>query len=429
MKRLFATSLALAFSASAGLAEGVSTCSDLRSPVPIAGYSYVELEQGDRLDFGNSSMYYCVAVYKAKGEIYRGVGFGNCVGSFTAPADGDYFVDVINLYYEAGKSSQDNPKAVGEQPPNVVLDVIQPVSPPPMVMTYPTMQCTPGSAGEEELAQSQATAAGAGTSTNAIEEAIDNAAEGAGAARLTANGVFLSTQGKHGSARAWGSLHARQFNGDVDGKSIEFTLGVDTLVGPNTRMGLILSKGRSDLDVNSIDVEIDSLSFGPYVTHKLSDTYELSAFLVVSEPKFDIDGTDYTAKRVGGGIKFDADYSLGTTEVNSYASLTGFSEKHPDVTINGSDVDAHEVTSVVGKIGTRAIFNAGQPLRPYLGVGVDFRKFDDGIDDMQEFASPRVNAGLSYKGEAGTFALDLSGGRILEDTRDTSMRISYQLDF
>ena len=411
MKKSIYGAIALAMSASTAVAQSATyTCADLSTPTAVYNAT-VSLEAGDTLNFDNVAANTCYVVFSGIALLAP----HSCAGSsFTAPTTGTYYVATQFQF----------PEPPGFPDAKVNAESTALLAPAGQI------QCTPASSINAGLIQGQAAATGAGGSTSAIEEALDNALGGAsGGARLTRNGVFLSTQGKGSTARAWGSLHARQFSGDVDGKSLEFTLGVDTLVAPSTRLGLILSKGRSDLDVNDSSVDIDSLSFGPYVSHKLSDIYEVSAFMVVSEPEYDIDGAEYKAKRLGGGIKFDADYTLGQTEVNSYASLTGFSEKHPDATINGIDVDGHTVSSLLGAIGTKAIFNAGKPLRPYLGVGVDLRKFDDGINDVQEFASPRVNAGFSYEGAAGTLSLDLSGGHILEDTRDTSMRLSYQMDF
>ncbi len=410
MKKSIYAAIGLTLSASTAVAQSATyTCDDLRTPTALYNAT-VSLEEGDTLNFDNLAENACYVVYTG---IFAPV--LTCAGSsYTAPTSG--------IYYVATQFQLPEGPGVPDAKVNAASST--------QVILPGTVQCTPPSASNPGLTQGKASATGAGGSTSAIEEAIDNALGGAaGGARLTRNGVFLSTQGKGSDARAWGSLHARQFSGDVDGKSLEFTLGMDTLVAPSTRVGLILSKGRSDLDVNGSSVDIDSLSFGPYVSHKLSDIYELSAFVVMSKPEYEIDGTEYDAKRLSGGIKFDADYTLGQTEVNSYASLTGFSEKHPEVTIDGSDVDGHTVSSLLGAIGTKAIFNAGKPLRPYLGVGVDMRKFDDGINDVQEFASPRVNAGFSYEGAAGTLSLDLSGGQILEDTRDASMRLSYQMDF
>lgn len=410
MKKSIYAAIGLTLSASTAVAQSATyTCDDLKTPTALYNAT-VALEEGDTLTFDNVAENACYVVYTV---IVAPV--ITCAGSsFTAPTSGTYHVATQFQLPE------------GPGVPDAKVNAASSTQ----LFLAGTVQCTSPSASNPGLTQGKASATGAGSSTSAIEEAIDNALGGAaGGARLTRNGVFLSTQGKGSTARAWGSLHARQFSGDVDGKSLEFTLGMDTLVAPSTRVGLILSKGRSDLDVNGSNVDIDSLSFGPYVSHKLSDIYELSAFVVMSKPEYDIDGTEYDAKRLSGGIKFDADYTLGQTEVNSYASLTGFSEKHPEVTIDGTDVDGHTVSSLLGAIGTKAIFNAGKPLRPYLGVGVDMRKFDDGINDVQEFASPRVNAGFSYEGAAGTLSLDLSGGHILEDTRDASMRLSYQMDF
>ncbi|MEE3360671.1 MAG: autotransporter outer membrane beta-barrel domain-containing protein [Pseudomonadota bacterium] len=411
MKKSIYAAIGLTLSASTAVAQSATyTCDDLSAPTSLY-FANISMEAGDTLNFSNLEENACFFVNSG---ISIAAPSSCSTSSFTAPTAGEYYV---SLLYQMPP---------GFLPPAAKANAVSSTQ-----MVPPgTVQCTPASVSNPGLTQGKASATGAGSSTSAIEEAIDNALGGTtGGARLTRNGVFLSTQGKGSTARAWGSLHARQFSGDVDGKSLEFTLGMDTLVAPSTRVGLILSKGRSDLDVNGSSVDIDSLSFGPYVSHKLSDIYELSAFVVMSKPEYDIDGTEYDAKRLSGGIKFDADYTLGQTEVNSYASLTGFSEKHPEVTIDGTDVDGHTVSSLLGAIGTKAIFNAGKPLRPYLGVGVDMRKFDDGINDVQEFASPRVNAGFSYEGAAGTLSLDLSGGQILEDTRDASMRLSYQMDF
>lgn len=284
---------------------------------------------------------------------------------------------------------------------------------------------TPGGASAGVTgAQTSAALVAAQTATGAIGGAVASASAGTQAA-VTRDGLFLSTSGASTALQAWLSLQARSYDGTVDGRSHEFTLGADFEVGAQTRLGLLLSSGKADLDVGGLAVDVDALSFGPYFKTRFGQHYELTGFYVFARPEYDIAGTSYRADRQAGGLNLTASYSWGATEIDSFLGLSGFAEDHPAA----GALAARTVSGLTGSIGTRATFARGAALRPYVSLGADFSQFDDGLGATDTHGSPRLGTGFTWNSEGSTFSMDLNGGQIIEDTRDVELRMKYNLNF
>lgn len=282
-----------------------------------------------------------------------------------------------------------------------------------------------GVTGGPAAAQGTGALVSATGSTRMIGGAINNALTGGAPAVVTKNGLFLSTRDSGSGLIGWAAAQGRWFDGDVDGTSRELTFGMDFEAGRNTRLGLFLSAGRADLDISGVSVDSTSFSFGPYFKTSLSDRYTLTGYALWARPDYSVGTTSYEAERRAAGLTANADYTWGSTDIRSFVGVSAFSEDHPAA----GALAARDVTSVTGSLGTRATFQTGTALAPYVSLGAEFTRFDDGLGGESSFTSPRIGTGFDYDTGAGNLSLDLDGGRILEDTRDLRLRMNYNLNF
>lgn len=273
-------------------------------------------------------------------------------------------------------------------------------------------------------AQGQGATLAAGASVNAVGGAVNSALSGT-SRTVTRNGLFFSTSGADTVYNGWVSLQGRSYSGAIDGESYELSFGTDFEIGMGKRLGLFLSMGQSDLNIGGVIVESDGVSFGPYVKMELGDRYSVTGYALFAQPDYTVGGTRYQADRRALGVTVNADYMIGNTEIVSYLGLSGFTEDHPAA---GALV-ARDISSFTGSIGTRASFNAGAPFRPYLSLGADFMRFDDGINGTITHNTPRVGAGFIYDSGAGSLNMHINGGEILQGTDDVEVRVNYDLEF
>lgn len=264
----------------------------------------------------------------------------------------------------------------------------------------------------------------AAASVGAVGGAVNKALNQTGGA-VTRDGLFFSTSGADGVYTGWVSFQGRNYSGTIDGESYEFTLGTDMDLGAGRKIGFFLSVGETDLVIGGTAVDSDAVSFGPYVKMDFGDRYSLTGYALFAQPNYTVGGTSYEADRRALGVTVNADYQIGNTEISSYVGLSGFKEDHPAAGL----LAARDISSVTGSIGTRASFNPGSAFRPFVSLGFDFMRFDDGINGTFSHNTPRIGAGFAYDAPMGTLDVDVNGGEILQGTDDIEVRINYNLSF
>lgn len=300
--------------------------------------------------------------------------------------------------------------------------------------TADTLTCSPGrgiptgGGGSKPIegaaAQGSGAVLAAGASVGAVGGSINKALNKTPGS-VTRDGLFFSSSGADGVYNGWASLQARNYSGVMDGESYEFTLGADMDLGAGRKVGLFLSVGRTDLVIGGTVVESDAVSFGPYVKMDFGERYSLTGYALFAQPDYTVGATSYRADRRALGVTVNAEYVIGNAEITSFIGLSGFQEDHPAAGV----LVARDIESVTGSIGTRATFNPGSAFKPFVSLGFDFMRFDDGINGMIAHNTPRLGAGFSYDAPMGTLDVDVNGGEILQGTDDVEVRINYNLSF
>ena len=289
----------------------------------------------------------------------------------------------------------------------------------------------------ENNAAPSAAAATAGATGSAVGKAVRTATNGrnnsggGGAGRLTdlslsETGLFFAARPENNDGQFWGALEGRWFNGDIDGDGAELTLGADWELPSGLIIGGILSVGSYDLEAEGSEVEISSLTYGPYLSKQVSDLYSIDALITYSRPEYDIDGTEFTAERWAGDIRATADYSMGANDVSSFVSIGGYRERQP----GAGALAERDISQVRAAIGTKIIFNPMADFRPFVSMAAEHVSFDAGAGaDRVSHTSPRIGLGFAYDINGGRIDFDLDGGEFIEGTRDVGLLVRYSIDF
>ena len=341
--------------------------------------------------------------------------------SFTAPADGNYRFAMTG---RGGAAIEPNP--VDPTGPGVSGEVISNCV---AAETEPNDD-GPGEPGEADLGgtiAANAAALNANGALNRIGAARQN--NGAPGVQATRNGLRFSTSGEGGLTgdgwTVWGSAGFQRFDGGFDGDSMALTFGADMQIGATPRLGFMVDYSDLDVTAGATPVTAETFSFGPYVSVDLNGKWSLDAFLAYGQPEYVVGGTPFTADRLLGGVTLNAEYMLGGVAVTSFISADGFSEDHPAV----GATPARTLSNLRASLGTRAEFNPGQNVRPYLSIAAEASQFDDGLGTETSNFSPRLGAGLTVDGDLGSFNVNVGGGEIIDGTRDYTFSLGYEARF
>jgi hypothetical protein len=274
---------------------------------------------------------------------------------------------------------------------------------------------------------SQSAAAAAATSSGAVGSAISNAFASRGGStgpRLTQNGLFFSTQGQTNGAVMWGALKGTKFSGALDGQGGEVSLGADWEVATDTILGVALSFGSYEVELNGTSYENEALAFGPYMSTKLADGIDLKAFVLLAKPEYKSGGASWDAHRVIGGVDLGVSYALGGVQATGYLALSGFKE-----TLSGAAPGGErEISQTMASLGSRFDFAPTAAIRPNMTIGADAIRFDDGLTVM-ESTSPHFGLGLDADMGPGTLSINLDGSEIFDEAKAVSLGLRFSASF
>lgn len=255
----------------------------------------------------------------------------------------------------------------------------------------------------------------------------------------TQDGTILS--GEEGSSwggpfSAWASVDTKFLNGTYSGNSTSLIFGADTLVGGTTLIGLIGGYNRSSVGLPfGQKVKADGFSIGPYFSTQLSETVSLDGFVAYGEPDYDVDGGQFTGKKLFGNLTLTGTVPLANADLYPFISIASAREKLPAFTSVNPVVayGATEIKGLVGTIGTSVGYNAierdGRIYLPRAGVEVDFVRNDDGFGNEDSFQTLRINGGVSIIGDTGAWSLGADLGRTSEGTTTVGANATYVWQF
>ncbi len=292
----------------------------------------------------------------------------------------------------------------------------------------PPVGCPPSDEGPEDpdTGPSEGSSLGSGNaSVGAIDDAVDDAFSDGGSGVQASRGTLqLSTMGTGGMSRGWEAWvvgQGRLFGGSLTGGGFEGTVGAHVGIGPAAHFGVLVSYGDYTLTQGGTTTDTEALSYGPYFKLDLTERYRLDGYLAFASPNYTSGATSYSSARTLGGLNLRATYEISGVEIDSFLGVRGFSESLPSA--SGA---ARTITSYTGSIGSRATFNAGRRLRPYVSLAGEYNSFSNGLGTTTDSIAPRVEAGLDYRGDAGTLSINLDGGQLFTGTEDYGVALRYE---
>lgn len=236
--------------------------------------------------------------------------------------------------------------------------------------------------------------------------------------------AFLSQSGGSGWT-AWVALELRKFDGDYDGNAVNFAGGADYQISDSTALGVMLSFGQSDLDGGAGDFESKNRGVGPYFLHDFGNGLSAEGFLTYEAVDYDVAAGEFDADRISYGLTLKGSANLGGLDVTPFLRLEGFNEDQEAY----AAVAQNDVTYRTLGAGARVDFDMGD-FDPYISLAIENRKLTSESSSDENFNAPRLGFGFDYEPTATSrLSVDIDAGKVLEDTRDYGLILTYEADF
>lgn len=259
-----------------------------------------------------------------------------------------------------------------------------------------------------------------------LGQAISNATRLVLGPQAGSSGVFFSTRNRAGAVTdtaLWFALDGSNFSGVADGNGFTLSFGVQASFSPEFIGGLALSYNETELDTAAGNFEVEGTVIGPYFSYS-PGAYKLDGYLLYGNTDYTLNGATGDGDRLLYGLTASAAFVRETVTISPYLSLTGYSE---DIGAIGAAA-ASDVDQTTLGLGARFDFTGMQGVNPYLLVGVDAWRFDDGTTTNDDVTA-RLGAGLSMDLGAGQFSLDLTASEVADDLDAVTFGLRYDMRF
>lgn len=255
---------------------------------------------------------------------------------------------------------------------------------------------------------------------------------------VSKNHIFVSTQNLAESelgtpeVNAWVSAEGRHYSGAFDGYSADIIMGADRLFADNLLAGILLGYGRTDIEDSTNHAVVDSPVIGAYFANELQSGLVLDGFLSYARPDYDTADATFKSDRISAALSLSGEYVTAKGNIRPFAWVSGYNESQPGYTGASGAVAANDVEAYKSSLGARfeaenAVGLGG--MTPFFSLAVDYSYVHSTSNGSDEFAAPRLGAGLSGSVGAGYLSLDLDGGKVTSDTYDVGLRATYEVTF
>ena len=429
--KLFAAPLAIVATGNAVSAGATLSCSDMNtiSGTTTSSISFqIDMFPGETLTIHTTTPTNLGALVS-----YPASSPNNHTPAVSDPNPGDYDCSPV-------LNSCDGYQIQVEEPTRIVVKVLNwnnentgplsEIAPQSVDIADYSFSCTSGSNNSSTTAHIEGGAQGGAFNAGLGGQA---GARNGGGNNVTQNSMFLSTANMGNDDSAWSVwMHGdlRRYEGDYEGNGTNLVIGADTEIGAGTYIGGLIGIGSLDLDHNPsvTNYSSDTISFGGYIIASLGGNLGLHGYVAMGRPDVDADGETFSADRRLAGLTIDGTYSSGSLSWTPFLSISGFEEDRPDYGL----VAAHTVVSYTGSVGLRIDAEAqmgGSMAYPYVSIAGEFRHFDDGLGNVEEFEAMRLGAGVVVQSGDTTFSLDFDKGNVTENTEDFGISFNWRGQF
>jgi ubiquitin len=264
---------------------------------------------------------------------------------------------------------------------------------------------------------------------------ITGAVAGRVAARLGpalgSPGLSASTSGGGGALEAWVSADLVSLSDAVTGDGGSLTFGADTVTGAGLLLGAYV--GQTWLTFRGdAPAKAQSPAVGGYFGLPLGDSLLLDGHLGFARPRVEIGADSVTSRRVMGALGLSGSWQAAGLTLTPALRLMAYDEELPANTLGGlprpeESLQYRSVSLSLRVAGQEPLGGTG--LIPYAQVGLDRVSLDSSLDGETLFTAPRAALGVTGALGAGSLAVELSGGALLQDVNDLGLSLDYRLDF
>ena len=259
---------------------------------------------------------------------------------------------------------------------------------------------------------------------------------GGAGSTVSRNGLYFSTHDMPGNRgtpmeySAWGSLSGRVYRDGLEGHSVDFVVGADRFVTPQTLLGLMFGGGVTDLEDNDgNNASARSFLVGTYGAHQYASGLMTDGYLAYSGANYEADGIDIDTDRFLLGVSLSGEMVQPTGVLTPRMRLDAAWEQFPD------DID-----EVAGGTARRAVLGigarydwttliVGTGLSPFLSADMEFGWSESASGTSDKFASPRIGLGVSGVLAGGSLSTGFDIGRTTSETYDYGLRLNYAFTF
>ena len=259
---------------------------------------------------------------------------------------------------------------------------------------------------------------------------------GGAGSTVSRNGLYFSTQDMPGNRgtpmeyTAWGSLTGRVYRDGLEGHSVDFVVGADRFVAPETLVGLMFGGGVTELEDNDGNsASAHSFLVGTYGAHQYASGLMTDGYLAYSGANYEADGIDIDTDRFLIGVSLSGEMVQPTGVLTPRMRLDAAWEQFPD------DID-----EVAGGTARRAVLGigarydwttliVGTGLSPFVSADMEFGWSESANGTSDKFASPRIGLGVSGVLAGGSLSTGFDIGRTTSETYDYGLRLSYAFTF
>ncbi len=279
---------------------------------------------------------------------------------------------------------------------------------------------------------SHLTDANAATQLLSVTEAVGARVRSQLGATPSAGPEPVSKSGAAPDWDVWASSSALRLSGTDNGNGGNLTIGADTNMGSDALAGVYLAYDWSRLQENAQESTARAPAVGIYLGVKLAERFVLDAHLGRATPDYRLSGSDFQSDRVMGSIGLTGAWETGATVWSPGIRISGYKESVP-AHAEGSATfasDHRQFWSTTASIRAEAKAGLGDTdLRPYAEMSIGRSNPISDIDGSLSFATTRGALGLTGSWGLCALSVELSGGDVLDGTRDGNVSASLSVSF
>ncbi len=209
--------------------------------------------------------------------------------------------------------------------------------------------------------------------------------------------------------------------GDYKGGNV--TVGADTRLGAAVVLGVYAAYDWTQIAAQ----QAKSPALGAYFGAQM-DRFQLDAQLGAARSEYIVADADFSGARVLGSLGVTGSWDVQGITLAPSLRISGYDETIPahHEGITAFDDDHRQYRAATASVRARI---GGDDVQPYVQIDLGRAQIRSSRDDDQTFDTRRVAIGLSGPLGQGRLSVEISGGNVLAETRDSRVSVQYSVRF